>query len=114
MLNVGLDDVVLLPSLPATIALLSFACGAFREVLIRLRLLGLRLLFFWLIPWQFSAPYLPLLDPNKRICAFRTPWTERKTPSLSSGVILTGRDLFSPACIWWCRESFFIWGVGTL
>lgn len=104
----GLDDVVLLPAIPATIALYFICLWAFRESTVAL--VGLSLVFFWLI-MAVSAPYLPLLDPNKPIAPFATPWTEKKETFFVLGSDFKGRDLLS-RMIWGCQRVL-IWGVSA-
>lgn len=104
----GLDDVVLLPAIPATIALYVICLWAFRES--KVALVGLTLVFFWLI-MAVSAPYLPLLDPNKPIAPFATPWTEKKDTFFVLGSDFKGRDLLS-RMIWGCQRVL-IWGVSA-
>ena len=55
---------VLLPAIPATLLLYVLAMGAWRES--RVAMIGGTLVFFWLLI-AVTAPYLPLIDPNKPI-----------------------------------------------
>lgn len=104
----GLNDAVLLPAIPATVALYAICLWTFRES--KVAVVGLSLVFFWLI-MAVSAPYLPLLDPNKPIAPFATPWTEKKETFFVLGSDFKGRDLLS-RMIWGCQRVL-IWGVSA-
>lgn len=102
----GLSDLVLLPAIPAAVALYIICLWAFRESTVAI--IGLTLVFFWLLA-AVSAPYLPLLDPNKPIAPFATPFTEKKDTFFLLGSDFKGRDLLS-RMIWGCQRVL-IWGV---
>lgn len=102
----GLDELVLLPAIPATLALYVICLWAFRESAVAI--IGLTLVFFWLLA-AVSAPYLPLLDPNKPIAPFATPFSEKKDTFFLLGSDFKGRDLLS-RMIWGCQRVL-IWGV---
>src|SRR5688572_1986333 len=57
-----LRDIVLLPAVPAAIALYCVAVWAWRESWVAV--VGLTLVMLWVI-LAVSAPYLPLADPNR-------------------------------------------------
>lgn len=102
----GLSDLVLLPAIPATVALYIICLWAFRESTVAI--VGLTLVFFWLFV-AVSAPYLPLLDPNKPIAPFAAPFSEKKDTFFLLGSDFKGRDLLS-RMIWGCQRVL-IWGV---
>ncbi|QGZ37172.1 ABC transporter permease subunit [Stappia indica] len=79
---------------------------AFRES--RVAVIGLTLVFFWLL-MAVSAPYLPLMDPNKPIAPFATPLTERNGLFFWLGTDFKGRDMLS-RMIWGCQRVL-VWGV---
>lgn len=97
---------VLLPAIPATLILYILGIRAFRESWVAV--IGLTLVFFWLL-MAVSAPYLPLLDPNKPIAPFTTPFTERKDIFFWLGTDFKGRDMLS-RMIWGCQRVL-VWGV---
>ena len=63
---------VLWPAIPATLLLYGLAMSAWRES--RIAMIGVTLVFFWLLI-AVTAPYLPLLDPNKPIAPFALPFS---------------------------------------
>ncbi len=97
---------VLLPAIPATIILYVLGIRAFRESWVAV--LGLSLVFFWLL-MAVSAPYLPLVDPNKPIAPFTTPFTEKNGVFFWLGADFKGRDMLS-RMIWGCQRVL-VWGV---
>ena len=97
---------VLLPAIPATLMLYVLGIRAFRES--RVAVIGLTLVFFWLL-MAVSAPYLPLMDPNKPIAPFTTPLTERNGLFFWLGTDFKGRDMLS-RMIWGCQRVL-VWGV---
>lgn len=97
---------VLLPAIPATLVLYVLGIRAFRES--RVAVIGLTLVFFWLL-MAVSAPYLPLMDPNKPIAPFATPLTERNGLFFWLGTDFKGRDMLS-RMIWGCQRVL-VWGV---
>lgn len=99
-------DYVLLPAVPATILLYVIAVVAWRESWVAV--LGLSLVFFWLL-MAVSAPYLPLIDPNKPLAPFTLPGIEKKGHLFLLGADLKGRDVLSRA-IWGCQRVL-VWGV---
>ena len=97
---------LLLPAIPATLMLYVLGIRAFRES--RVAVIGLTLVFFWLL-MAVSAPYLPLMDPNKPIAPFTTPFTERGELFFWLGTDFKGRDMLS-RMIWGCQRVL-VWGV---
>lgn len=102
----SLHDVVLLPAIPATLLLYTLAVRAFRGSTVAV--IGLSLVFFWLL-MAVSAPYLPLIDPNRPIAPFTPPLTEARDHFFWLGTDMRGRDLLSRA-IWGCQRVL-VWGV---
>jgi peptide/nickel transport system permease protein len=99
-------QMLLLPAIPATLILYILGIRAFRESWVAV--IGLTLVFFWLL-MAVSAPYLPLIDPNKPIAPFATPFTERKDVFFWLGTDFKGRDMLS-RMIWGCQRVL-VWGV---
>ncbi|MBL6431573.1 MAG: ABC transporter permease [Alphaproteobacteria bacterium] len=81
---------------------------AFRESWVAV--IGLSLVFFWLLA-AVSAPYLPLLDPNKPIAPFVTPFSEKRDVFFWLGTDFKGRDMLSRV-IWGCQRVI-VWGVSA-
>ncbi|MBA4613171.1 ABC transporter permease [Stappia taiwanensis] len=81
---------------------------AFRES--RVAVIGLTLVFFWLLA-AVAAPYLPLLDPNKPIAPFVTPLSEKRDVFFWLGTDFKGRDMLS-RMIWGCQRVI-VWGVSA-
>ncbi len=101
-----LKDAILLPAIPATLILYVLAIHSWRESWVAV--LGASLVFFWLL-MAVSAPYLPLIDPNKPIAPFTLPFTEKDGLFFWLGTDFKGRDLLSRA-IWGCQRVI-VWGV---
>ena len=99
-------DLVLLPAIPATLLLYAIAIYAWRESTIAI--IGASLVFFWLL-MAVSAPYLPLIDPNKPIAPFTLPGVTKNEITFWLGADYKGRDLLSRA-IWGCQRVL-VWGV---
>ncbi len=97
---------VLLPAIPATLLLYVLAMGAWRES--RVAMIGGTLVFFWLLI-AVTAPYLPLLDPNKPIAPFAPPFTEKNDVFFWLGADFKGRDMLSRT-LWGCQRVI-VWGV---
>jgi len=97
---------VLLPAIPATVVLYVIAVNAWRESWVAV--LGVSLVFFWLFI-AVSAPYLPLIDPNKPIMPFAVPGTTRGDFTFWLGADFKGRDMLSRA-LWGCQRVI-VWGV---
>ncbi len=101
-----LKDLILLPAIPATFLLWLVAVISWRESWVAV--LGVTLVFFWLLV-AVSAPYLPLIDPNKPIAPFTVPGLERKGHYFILGADLKGRDMLSRT-LWGCQRVL-VWGV---
>ncbi|MGH6943008.1 MAG: ABC transporter permease [Geminicoccaceae bacterium] len=99
-------NMVLLPAIPATVLLYILAMSAWRES--KIALIGGTLVFFWLII-AVSAPYLPLLDPNRPIAPFALPFTEKNDVFFWLGADFKGRDMLSRT-LWGCQRVI-VWGV---
>ena len=97
---------LLLPSIPATLLLYVIGLRACRESTVAL--IGLTLVFFWLL-MAVTAPYLPLMDPNKPIAPFTTPFSEKRDVFFWLGTDFKGRDMLS-RMIWGCQRVL-VWGV---
>ncbi|MBZ8134003.1 ABC transporter permease [Afifella sp. IM 167] len=101
-----LREVVLLPAIPAALLLYAVAVWSWRESTIAV--IGVTLVFFWLL-LALSAPYLPLLDPNKPVAPFVTPFTEKNGVFYWLGTDTRGRDMLSRT-IWGCQRVI-VWGI---
>ncbi len=99
-------QIVLWPAIPATVLLYIIAMRAWRESPIAM--IGGTLVFFWLLI-AVTAPYLPLIDPNKPIAPFTMPFTEKKDLFFWLGTDFKGRDMLSRA-LWGCQRVI-VWGV---
>lgn len=104
--GLGIRDYLLLPAIPATIALYLIAVVSWRESWVAV--LGVTLVFFWLFV-AVSAPYLPLIDPNKPLAPFTLPGIEKKGHLFILGADLKGRDMLSRV-LWGCQRVL-VWGV---
>lgn len=99
-------DLILLPAIPATLILYAIALRAWRESTVAI--VGASLVFFWLL-MAVSAPFLPLIDPNKPIAPFTLPGVTKNDITFWLGADFKGRDLLSRA-IWGCQRVL-VWGV---
>ncbi len=99
-------EYVLLPAIPATLLLYVVGLRSFAES--KVALIGLTLVFFWLLI-AVTVPFLPLLDPNKPIAPFVTPFSERNGVFFWLGTDFKGRDILSRA-LWGCQRVL-VWGV---
>ncbi|MCB1882749.1 MAG: ABC transporter permease [Geminicoccaceae bacterium] len=107
--NLGvLQPYILLPAIPATLILYVLAVRAWRESWTAV--IGATLVFFWLL-MAVSAPYLPLLDPNKPIAPFVLPFSHGKVGDTFFwlGTDFKGRDMLSRT-VWGCQRVI-VWGV---
>ncbi len=102
----GARDIVLLPAIPATVLLYIIAIRAWRESWIAM--IGITLVMFWLL-MAVTAPFLPLIDPNKPIAPFTLPFSEKKDIFFWLGTDFKGRDMLSRD-IWGCQRVL-VWGV---
>jgi peptide/nickel transport system permease protein len=97
---------VLWPAIPATALLYIIAMSAWRES--KIAMIGGTLVFFWLLI-AVTAPYLPLIDPNKPIAPFTMPFTEKNDLFFWLGTDFKGRDMLSRD-LWGCQRVI-VWGV---
>ena len=67
-----------------------------------------RLVFFWLFI-AVTAPFLPLVDPNKPIAPFALPLTEKNDVFFWLGADFKGRDMLART-LWGCQRVI-VWGV---
>lgn len=104
----ALHQHILLPAIPAVIILYVMAFRAWRSSPIAL--IGLTLVAFWIL-MAVSAPYLPILDPNKPIAPFALPGTEVNGTKLWLGADMRGRDMLSRT-IWGCQRVL-VWGISA-
>jgi peptide/nickel transport system permease protein len=100
------QDLVLLPAIPAVIMLYVIGVRAWAESTVAV--IGLTLVFFWLL-MAVTAPYLPLIDPNRPIAPFQLPGTTVGEHTFWLGSDMRGRDILSRA-IWGCQRVL-VWGV---
>jgi peptide/nickel transport system permease protein len=101
-----LADYVLLPAIPAVLLLYVVAARAWAES--KIAVIGLTLVFFWLL-MAVTAPYLPLIDPNRPIAPFQMPGTTVGDHTFWLGADMRGRDILSRT-IWGCQRVM-VWGV---
>jgi peptide/nickel transport system permease protein len=99
-------NLVLLPAIPATVVLYLLAVASWRESAVAV--IGVSLVFFWLFI-AVTAPFLPLIDPNKPIAPFTLPLTENKDIFFWLGTDFKGRDMLSRT-LWGCQRVI-VWGV---
>jgi peptide/nickel transport system permease protein len=99
-------DIVLLPALPATVALYAMTIWRWRES--TLAIVGLSLVFFW-VAVAVYVPYLPLSDPNKPVAPFVMPFSERSGVYYLLGTDMRGRDMLSRTL--WGVQRVLIWGL---
>jgi peptide/nickel transport system permease protein len=99
-------NLVLLPAIPATILLYVIAIATWRESTVAV--IGVSLVFFWLFI-AVTAPFLPLVDPNKPIAPFALPFTEKNDVFFWLGADFKGRDMLART-LWGCQRVI-VWGV---
>ena len=102
----GARNLVLLPAIPATVLLYCIAVAAWRESTVAV--IGVSLVFFWLLI-AVTAPFLPLIDPNKPIAPFTLPLTAKNDVFFWLGTDFKGRDMLSRT-LWGCQRVI-VWGV---
>jgi peptide/nickel transport system permease protein len=102
----GARNLVLLPAIPATVLLYCVAVTSWRESTVAV--IGVSLVFFWLL-MAVTAPFLPLIDPNKPIAPFTLPFSENKDIFFWLGTDFKGRDMLSRT-LWGCQRVI-VWGV---
>ncbi|HEV3042831.1 MAG TPA: ABC transporter permease [Roseiarcus sp.] len=101
-------NVILLPAIPATLALYYIAVTSWRESPIAV--IGATLVFFWLLV-AVTAPYLPLIDPNKPIKPFAPIGAYANNHLFLLGADFKGRDMLSRD-LWGCQRVL-VWGVSA-
>jgi peptide/nickel transport system permease protein len=97
---------VLLPAIPAVIALYSMAMRRWRESWVAM--LGVTLVCFWVL-MAVTAPYLPLVDPNKPLVPLVPPGAVRHGVLFLLGTDMRGRDILSRT-LWGCQRVL-VWGI---
>ena len=102
----ALGPYVLWPAIPAVLLLYVAAVRSWRESWVAI--LGVTLVCFWLL-MAVSAPYLPLLDPNKPLVPFVAPGGIRHGTFFLLGSDMRGRDVLSRD-LWGCQRVL-VWGV---
>jgi peptide/nickel transport system permease protein len=102
----ALGSYVLLPAIPAVIVLYVLALRSWRESWVAI--LGVSLVCFWLL-MAVTAPYLPLLDPNKPLMPLVTPGGTGHEALFLLGSDMRGRDVLSRT-IWGCQRVL-VWGI---
>ena len=104
----ALDAYVLLPAIPATLLLYARLVRRWWESPVAV--VGATLVFFWVLV-AVSAPYLPLLDPNKPIAPYAPPFSVKRGVTFWLGADMRGRDVLSRT-LWGCQRVL-VWGVGA-
>ena len=102
----ALGPYVLWPAIPAVLLLYVAALRSWRESWVAI--LGATLVCFWLL-MAVSAPYLPLLDPNKPLVPFVAPGGIRHGALFLLGSDMRGRDVLSRD-LWGCQRVL-VWGI---
>jgi peptide/nickel transport system permease protein len=102
----ALGSYLLLPAIPSVIALYVLALRGWRESWVAM--LGATLVCFWLL-MAVTAPFLPLLDPNKPLVPLVTPGGIRHGVLFLLGTDLRGRDVLSRT-VWGCQRVL-VWGI---
>jgi peptide/nickel transport system permease protein len=97
---------VLIPAIPAVLLLYLLAFRSWAESWVAV--IGLTLVCFWLL-MAVSAPYLPLLDPNKPVAPLVTPFTEKNGVFYWLGTDVRGRDMLSRTI--WGSQRVIVWGI---
>jgi peptide/nickel transport system permease protein len=101
-----LRDYVLLPAIPATLLLYAVAVWSWRESMVAI--IGVTLVLAWVF-LAVSAPYLPLIDPNKPVAPFVTPFTSKNDVMYWLGTDTRGRDMLSRTI--WGSQRVLVWGI---
>jgi peptide/nickel transport system permease protein len=102
----GLEAYLLLPAIPAVILLYIVALRSWRDS--RVAIFGVSLVCFWVL-MAVTAPYLPLLDPNKPVAPFVAPGGIRHGVLFLLGSDMRGRDVLSRT-LWGCQRVL-VWGI---
>jgi peptide/nickel transport system permease protein len=97
---------VLLPAVPAVIALYVLAVRSWRNSWIAI--VGATLVCFWLL-MAVSVPYLPLLDPDKPLAPLALPGAVKHGVQFLLGSDMRGRDILSRT-LWGCQRVL-VWGI---
>jgi peptide/nickel transport system permease protein len=97
---------ILLPGIPAVLALYIMALRRWRESTVAI--VGVTLICFWLLV-AVAVPYLPLLDPNKPLAPLVAPGTVRNGVLFVLGSDMRGRDILSRT-LWGCQRVL-VWGI---
>ncbi|MDB6009998.1 MAG: peptide/nickel transporter permease [Gammaproteobacteria bacterium] len=97
---------VLLPSIPAVVALYVLAVSSWRRSWVAL--LGVTLVCFWLFV-AVAVPFLPLPDPDKPFAPYALPGTVQHGISFLLGSDTRGRDVLSRT-LWGCQRVM-VWGI---
>jgi peptide/nickel transport system permease protein len=101
-----LGSYVLLPAIPSVIVLYVLALRGWRESWVAI--LGVTLVCFWLL-MAVTAPYLPLLDPNKPLVPLVVPGGMGHGVLFLLGSDMRGRDVLSRT-VWGCQRVL-VWGI---
>jgi peptide/nickel transport system permease protein len=102
----ALGNYLLLPAIPGVILLYALALRSWRESWVAI--LGVSLVCFWLL-MAVTAPYLPLVDPNKPLVPFVAPGGIRHGVLFLLGSDMRGRDVLSRT-VWGCQRVL-VWGI---
>ena len=97
---------LLLPAVPAVLTLYVLALHRWHESWVAR--LGVTLVCFWLL-MAVTAPYLPLIDPNKPVVPFVAPGGVRHGVIFLLGSDMRGRDVLSRT-VWGCQRVL-VWGI---
>lgn len=100
------DRYVLLPAIPAVFVLYGMAIYAWRESTIAM--VGVTLVMFWIL-MAVTAPYLPILDPNRPVSPYALPGSVNRGVTFLLGADMRGRDVLSRT-IWGCQRVI-VWGI---
>ena len=98
----ALGSYLLLPAIPAVIMLYLLAVRSWRESWVAV--LGVTVVCFWLL-MAVTAPYLPLLDPNKPLVPFVAPGGVRHGVLFLLGSDMRGRDVLSRTVWGWPQAA---------
>ncbi len=104
----AVDAYVLMPAIPAVLVLYASVVRGWRESPVAI--VGATLVWFWLL-MAVSAPYLPLLDPNKPMVPYAMPFSVRNGHTFWLGADMRGRDVLSRT-VWGCQRVL-VWGIGA-
>jgi peptide/nickel transport system permease protein len=102
----ALKPYVLIPAIPAVVMLYGMALYSWRDSWIAI--VGSTLVFFWLLV-AVTAPYLPILDPNRPIALYVQPGSVKNGIHFLLGTDMRGRDILSRT-LWGCQRVL-VWGI---